>query len=383
MNKNVRIGSWITLNHFSIAEILADAGFDWLCVDMEHSVIDYYEMEQLIATIEAKHCTPYVRVGENNPRIIKRALDAGAVGIIVPMVNSKVDAEKAVNAVKYPPLGTRGVGLARAQKYGFGFEEYVQHINSTTKVIVQIEHIDGINNLVEILSVDGVDGSIIGPYDLSGSMGKPGKYDDSDVQAVCKQYEEISEETFSNIENSNPVLAAEIIDFATKTDQSFFTIPLGSSLPFYNSQNLILNTTNYQYEGKVLKEKLPKETIVEIAYIFLNTPYLWGGKSPFGIDCSGFTQMVYKLCGYKLLRDASQQATQGEVLSFIEESEPGDLAFFDNNEGVITHVGIIMNDNYIIHAHGKVRIDRIDHSGIFNVDTQKHSHKLRVIKKII
>lgn len=198
-----------------------------------------------------------------------------------------------------------------------------------------------------------------------------------------KQYEEISEETFSNIENSNPVLAAEIIDFATKTDQSFFTIPLGSSLPFYNNQNLILNTTNYQYEGKILKEKLPKETIIEIAYIFLNTPYLWGGKSPFGIDCSGFTQMVYKLCGHKLLRDASQQATQGDVLSFIEESEPGDLAFFDNNEGIITHVGIIMNDNYIIHAHGKVRIDRIDHSGIFNIDTQKHSHKLRVIKKII
>jgi cell wall-associated NlpC family hydrolase len=93
--------------------------------------------------------------------------------------------------------------------------------------------------------------------------------------------------------------------------------------------------------------------------------------------------MVYKLCGYKLLRDASQQATQGEVLSFIEESEPGDLAFFDNSEGIITHVGIIMKDNYIIHAHGKVRIDMIDHSGIFNLDSQKHTHKLRVIKKII
>jgi len=116
---------------------------------------------------------------------------------------------------------------------------------------------------------------------------------------------------------------------------------------------------------------------------FLNAPYLWGGKTPFGIDCSGFTQMVYKLCGYKLLRDAGQQATQGEALSFIEESEPGDLAFFDNEEGVIVHVGIIMNDNYIIHAHGKIRIDRIDHSGIFNVDTQRHTHKLRVIKKII
>ena len=93
--------------------------------------------------------------------------------------------------------------------------------------------------------------------------------------------------------------------------------------------------------------------------------------------------MVYKLNGYKLLRDASQQATQGEVLSFIEESEPGDLAFFDNDEGMITHVGIIMKDNYIIHAHGKVRIDRLDHSGIYNAETRRHTHKLRVIKKII
>ena len=115
----------------------------------------------------------------------------------------------------------------------------------------------------------------------------------------------------------------------------------------------------------------------------MNTPYLWGGKSPFGIDCSGFTQLVYKLCGYSLLRDAKDQATQGQVLSFIEESEPGDLAFFDNEDGAITHVGIIMNDYNIIHAHGKVRIDKLDHSGIYNVDSKIHTHKLRVIKKIL
>ena len=117
--------------------------------------------------------------------------------------------------------------------------------------------------------------------------------------------------------------------------------------------------------------------------MYLNTPYLWGGKTPFGIDCSGFSQMVYKLNGYNLLRDAYQQATQGEILSFIEESEAGDLAFFDNEEGKITHVGIIMNDNYIIHAHGKVRIDRLDHFGIMNIDTMRHTHKLRIITKVI
>ena len=117
--------------------------------------------------------------------------------------------------------------------------------------------------------------------------------------------------------------------------------------------------------------------------MYLNAPYLWGGKTPFGIDCSGFTQMVYKLNGYKIHRDASQQALEGEPLSFIEESEVGDLAFFDNDEGNIIHVGIIMENNYIIHASGKVRIDRLDHLGIYNPELKKHTHKLRVIKKII
>jgi cell wall-associated NlpC family hydrolase len=116
--------------------------------------------------------------------------------------------------------------------------------------------------------------------------------------------------------------------------------------------------------------------------MYLNSPYQSGGKSPLGIDCSGFTQMVYKLNGVQIPRNVSEQALKGEVLSFIEESEPGDLAFFDNEEGEIIHVGIILENNYIIHVYGKVRIDRIDHTGIFNIDTKRHSHKLRVIKKI-
>ena len=144
-----------------------------------------------------------------------------------------------------------------------------------------------------------------------------------------------------------------------------------------------INTSKYSFEGIKVCGQKPKSDLVKTAFMYLNAPYLWGGKTPFGIDCSGFTQMVYKLNGYSLLRDASQQATQGEALSFIEESEAGDLAFFDNDEGVITHVGIIMEDNYIIHSSGKVRIDRLDHLGIFNPDTQRHTHKLRVIKKYI
>lgn len=191
MKHKPTIGSWITLNHFSIVEIMAAAGFDWLCIDLEHSVIDYYEAEQLIATMQANGIVPYVRVGDNNPLIIKRVLDAGAKGIIVPLVVTRQDAVNAVNAVKYPPLGRRGVGLARAQKYGFGFTEYATTVNAETRVIAQIEHIDAIENLEEILAVEGIDGTIIGPYDLSGSMGKPGRYDDKDVRSALARYETI------------------------------------------------------------------------------------------------------------------------------------------------------------------------------------------------
>jgi cell wall-associated NlpC family hydrolase len=144
-----------------------------------------------------------------------------------------------------------------------------------------------------------------------------------------------------------------------------------------------LDFLNHDFEGSSVQENFAKDNLIDTAILYLNTPYLWGGKTPFGIDCSGFTQMVYKINGYPLKRDASQQVEQGEALSFIEESEPGDLAFFDNPEGDITHVGIIMKDNYIIHAHGKVRIDRLDHTGIFNIQTNLHTHKLRVIKRII
>ena len=188
MKKNT-IGSWITLNNSSVAEIMSGCGFDWLCVDMEHSIIDYTQAQLLIATIQSKGIKAFVPVGENNNRIIKRVLDAGADGIIVPMVNNKEDAIKAINSVKYPPNGNRGVGLARAQDYGFGFDDYKNNIDNNIKLIVQIEHIDAINNLEEILSLDGIDGTFIGPYDLSGSMGKPGKYNDDDVKSVIRNYE--------------------------------------------------------------------------------------------------------------------------------------------------------------------------------------------------
>jgi 2-dehydro-3-deoxyglucarate aldolase len=193
-DKKVSLGSWISLNHPSIAEIMADAGFDWLCIDLEHSVIDYFEAQQLIMAIQSKGIKAYVRVGENNQRIIKRILDAGADGIIVPSVNSAAEALKAVRAVKYPPVGTRGVGLARAQGYGFGFDAYRDGKAKEIKLIAQIEHINAIKELHEIIQMDGIDGTFIGPYDLSGSMGKPGQYDDEDVKGALDQYETIAKQ---------------------------------------------------------------------------------------------------------------------------------------------------------------------------------------------
>ena len=207
------------------------------------------------------------------------------------------------------------------------------------------------------------------------------QYDNYEGWIDSKQCQIISESDFNEISNSAVILNHDLVEYITTKDDSLIPIPIGSSLTFLNLEGV--NKNNFEFEGLKVTGIKPKNELIKTAFMYLNAPYLWGGKTPFGIDCSGFTQMVYKLNGYKLLRDASQQSTQGEALSFIEESEPGDLAFFDNEEGKIIHVGIIMNDNYIIHASGKVRIDRLDHLGIYNAETNRHTHKLRVIKKII
>ena len=137
-SKGSSIGSWLTLSNFFIAEIMADAGFDWLCIDLEHSTTDFSETQQMIIAIQGKGIKAFVRVGENNARIIKRVLDAGADGIIIPSINSAAEAQKAVDAVKYPPNGTRGVGLARAQNYGFGFEHYRDVKIKEIKLMIQL-----------------------------------------------------------------------------------------------------------------------------------------------------------------------------------------------------------------------------------------------------
>jgi 2-dehydro-3-deoxyglucarate aldolase len=194
MSKNVSIGSWITLNHISVAEVLSKADFDWLCIDLEHSVIDLYGLQILISAIQSNNKKAFVRVSSNDGVEIKKVLDAGADGLVVPLINSREDAETAVKFSKYPLKGKRGVGLARAQNYGLdnGFEEYRDNIVHSIPIIAQIEHFEAINNLEEIINVEGVSGTFIGPYDLSGSIGKPGEFKDPSFIELLEKYELIT-----------------------------------------------------------------------------------------------------------------------------------------------------------------------------------------------
>ena len=201
-------------------------------------------------------------------------------------------------------------------------------------------------------------------------------YDSYEGWIDNNQYLLISEGDYFRLDSQEPLYSADLVELIIDKKQNLIPVPLGSVLNF-------VSFLQHKHDGKQVTGQSAKSNILKTAFLYMNAPFLWGGKSPFGIDSSGFTQMVYRLNGYRLFRDAGQQAQQGESLSFIEESEPGDLAFFDDREGAINHVGIVMSDNYIIHAYGKVRIDRIDHSGIYNTELRRHTHKLRVIKKII
>ena len=163
-------------------------------------------------------------------------------------------------------------------------------------------------------------------------------------------------------------------------------IPFASVVSFENNFSRADGKNEIVYNGKFLKpseQLFTDETVKKLTYTFINSPYLWGGRSVFGIDCSGFTQLVFKCLNIPLLRDASQQATQGEAIGFLMEAKCGDLVFFDNEAGKITHVGILLDAGTIIHSSGKVRVDTIDNFGIVNSDTGKRTHNLRVIKRMV
>ena len=202
-----------------------------------------------------------------------------------------------------------------------------------------------------------------------------------------KQFLSLDESNYSKINIQKTHLCLDIVSpLNFLTHNTTLSILLGSSLPgLAEDGTFSLLNNRYKYEGNSIETpslSLRKKT-VELATLYLHAPYLWGGRSPFGIDCSGFTQMVYKLAGVKLMRDTSQQATQGETISFINEALPGDLVFFDDEEGNIIHSGILLESNQVIHASGKVRIDTIDHHGIYNRETGGYTHSLRIIKQLV
>ncbi|MDC6386645.1 hydrolase Nlp/P60 [Flagellimonas taeanensis] len=202
-------------------------------------------------------------------------------------------------------------------------------------------------------------------------------FDNHEGWAANNQIVLITEDVFQQLDaEKNKKISSDIISHICTDDGMLLPVLLGSMI---GSSYLL----GHSFEGSHVNGLKSKENLVDTAFLYLKAPYLAGGKTPFGIDCSGFTQMVYKINGYTLERKAEIQSKQGEALSFIEESEPGDLAFFDDQDGTIDHVGIILKDNYIIHVNGHVRIDRLDHTGIFNTQEKSYTHKLRVIKKII
>ena len=196
------------------------------------------------------------------------------------------------------------------------------------------------------------------------------------------QLKDIAPKEYALANESNGV-AIDVASSANSSENNI-TVLIGSSLPQFDGINFKIGKEKFIYTGQSLQTELQNFSLIEkIAVKFLNAPYLWGGRTPFGIDCSGFTQVVFKCVGIQLRRDAWQQAEDGQIIDFVESARMGDLAFFHNDDGKIVHVGIILRDSKIIHASGKVRIDTLDHFGIFNVESKKYSHQLKIIKRYI
>lgn len=198
------------------------------------------------------------------------------------------------------------------------------------------------------------------------------------------QSTELSLTEFNELQKQPSFLNYDLVQILVN-HQSITSVLLGSELPWFRSGSCRIGNTAYTFEGnaRIPDSLITGKMVVENAYMYLNAPYLWGGRSPFGIDCSGLSQMAYKLCGVSLRRDAWMQAEMGQTIHLLDEAQPGDLAFFDNEEGKIIHVGILTAKNRIIHASGQVRIDSIDHHGIFHTEVRRYTHNLRIVKRML
>lgn len=199
-----------------------------------------------------------------------------------------------------------------------------------------------------------------------------------------KQHTAVAPEYFSEWKRTSHARALDLLQ-VVNVNETQIPIGIGSYLPFFDGSSIRVNQVQYGYSGRTSDTDVrPSQAqLVAVAANFLKFPYLWGGKSVFGIDCSGFTQQVFGMCGYQLPRDAFQQVALGQEVHFVEQTQPGDLAYFSNAEGRITHVGIVLEGQKIIHAHGEVRIDSLDHTGIYNKGLKRYTHQLRIIKRII
>lgn len=201
-----------------------------------------------------------------------------------------------------------------------------------------------------------------------------------------KLCEIISKRYYNSLVKQNLFTLIDPIKSVSSKESGIQFLLAGSSLPNYKGKMAFrVNGKSFRILGKPQKIDTtnPRQIVKDLSKSFLNAPYLWGGKSHFGIDCSGFVQTIFKMMQISLPRDASQQVNHGRVIDFVNEAKPGDLAFFDNHDGKIIHVGIILDAGRIIHASGKVRIDLVDHAGICNIDSGKYSHQLRVVKNVI
>jgi len=230
LEKKLTIGAWMQIGHPACAEILARAGFDWICVDLEHGAIDLETMTNLFRTIDAFDSVGIARLPLNDPVWIHRTLDAGAKGLIIPMVKTADDAEESVKQAKYPPRGVRGFGYSRANLHGMDFEKYIRDANDEIPMIMQIEHKDAIDNLDAIAQVDGVDALFIGPLDLSGSMGITGQLDHPDMVAALDKYRAVGRN--HKISVGMHVVRPNPENIPTTMEQGYTMIALGLDAVF-------------------------------------------------------------------------------------------------------------------------------------------------------